>query len=136
MKNFDKSSSGSGMEKPHHIAETMNHFTEAFGLSRYTLYMQDYGGPWHDDSGHWHRSYGNENCEFNENGLMTCRSTTFRSWNPNAVLAAWSASRRPLRIKRPRPLVFRQTVWQEFIPGTRSPYGLTPRRISRRIAVG
>jgi pimeloyl-ACP methyl ester carboxylesterase len=28
-----------------HIAETMNHFTEALGISRYTLYMQDYGGP-------------------------------------------------------------------------------------------
>jgi pimeloyl-ACP methyl ester carboxylesterase len=28
-----------------HLAETMNHFTEALGLSRYTLYMQDYGGP-------------------------------------------------------------------------------------------
>jgi len=28
-----------------HIAETMNHFTEALGLSRCTLYMQDYGGP-------------------------------------------------------------------------------------------
>ena len=28
-----------------HIAEIMNHFTEALGLSRYTLYMQDYGGP-------------------------------------------------------------------------------------------
>jgi pimeloyl-ACP methyl ester carboxylesterase len=28
-----------------HIAETMNHFTEALGLSRYTPYMQDYGGP-------------------------------------------------------------------------------------------
>src|SRR5271154_4221562 len=28
-----------------HIAEVMNHFTEAVGLSRYTLYMQDYGGP-------------------------------------------------------------------------------------------
>jgi pimeloyl-ACP methyl ester carboxylesterase len=27
------------------IAETMNHFSEALGLSRYTLYMQDYGGP-------------------------------------------------------------------------------------------
>jgi pimeloyl-ACP methyl ester carboxylesterase len=26
-------------------AEVMNHFTEALGLSRYTLYMQDYGGP-------------------------------------------------------------------------------------------
>ncbi len=28
-----------------HIAEIMTHFTEALGLSRYTLYMQDYGGP-------------------------------------------------------------------------------------------
>jgi pimeloyl-ACP methyl ester carboxylesterase len=28
-----------------HIAETMHHFIEALGLSRYTLYMQDYGGP-------------------------------------------------------------------------------------------
>ncbi len=28
-----------------HIAEIMSHFTESLGLSRYTLYMQDYGGP-------------------------------------------------------------------------------------------
>src|SRR6267142_2446841 len=28
-----------------HVAETMNHFSEALELSRYTLYMQDYGGP-------------------------------------------------------------------------------------------
>jgi pimeloyl-ACP methyl ester carboxylesterase len=28
-----------------HIASIMDHFTEALGLSRYTLYMQDYGGP-------------------------------------------------------------------------------------------
>src|SRR3981081_3675799 len=28
-----------------HCAEIMNHFTEAIGLSHYTLYMQDYGGP-------------------------------------------------------------------------------------------
>src|ERR1700733_4871249 len=28
-----------------HYAEIMNHFTEALELSRYTLYMQDYGGP-------------------------------------------------------------------------------------------
>src|SRR5262249_34672589 len=28
-----------------HIAENIAHFTEALGLSRYTLYMQDYGGP-------------------------------------------------------------------------------------------
>ncbi len=28
-----------------HIASVMNGFTEALGLTRYTLYMQDYGGP-------------------------------------------------------------------------------------------
>jgi pimeloyl-ACP methyl ester carboxylesterase len=28
-----------------HIAAVINHFTEALGLSRYILYMQDYGGP-------------------------------------------------------------------------------------------
>jgi pimeloyl-ACP methyl ester carboxylesterase len=27
------------------VAETMSRFTETLGLSRYTLYMQDYGGP-------------------------------------------------------------------------------------------
>src|SRR6201992_742404 len=28
---------------------------------------------WHDDSGNWFRSFGNENWEFNEQGLMTRR---------------------------------------------------------------
>ncbi len=28
---------------------------------------------WHDDSGNWFRSYGNENWEFNEQGLMQRR---------------------------------------------------------------
>jgi len=28
---------------------------------------------WHDDSGHWFRSYGNENWEFSGNGLMSRR---------------------------------------------------------------
>jgi len=28
---------------------------------------------WHDDSGNWFRSYGNENWEFNQHGLMTAR---------------------------------------------------------------
>jgi nuclear transport factor 2 (NTF2) superfamily protein len=28
---------------------------------------------WHDDSGHWYRSYGNENWEFAANGLMMRR---------------------------------------------------------------
>jgi len=28
---------------------------------------------WHDDSGNWYRAYGNENWEFDQNGLMTRR---------------------------------------------------------------
>ena len=28
---------------------------------------------WHDDSGNWFRSYGNENWEFDEDGLMRLR---------------------------------------------------------------
>ena len=28
---------------------------------------------WHDDAGQWYRSYGNENWEFDENGLMKKR---------------------------------------------------------------
>ena len=28
-----------------HIAAVMEDFTEALGLSRYSMYMQDYGGP-------------------------------------------------------------------------------------------
>ncbi len=28
---------------------------------------------WHDDSGHWFRSYGNENWEFDQHGLMRQR---------------------------------------------------------------
>ncbi len=32
-----------------------------------------YAYEWHDDSGNWFRSYGNENWEFDENGLMQKR---------------------------------------------------------------
>ncbi|UVO19508.1 nuclear transport factor 2 family protein [Stutzerimonas stutzeri] len=32
-----------------------------------------YAYEWHDDSGNWFRSYGNENWEFAENGLMARR---------------------------------------------------------------
>lgn len=28
---------------------------------------------WHDDANNWYRSYGNENWEFNEAGMMTRR---------------------------------------------------------------
>ena len=31
---------------------------------------------WHDDSGHWYRSYGNELWEFADNGLMRRREAS------------------------------------------------------------
>jgi len=37
---------------------------------------------WHDDSGQWYRSYGNENWEFDENGFMKKR---FASINDLAI---------------------------------------------------
>jgi nuclear transport factor 2 (NTF2) superfamily protein len=52
---------------------------------------------WHDDSGAWFRSYGNENWEFDENGLMRRR---FASINDLAIkdverLFHWPLGRRP-----------------------------------------
>ncbi|MQM30311.1 MAG: hypothetical protein CRU78_07110 [Candidatus Accumulibacter phosphatis] len=52
---------------------------------------------WHDDSGQWFRSYGNENWEFNEQGFMKRR---FASINDLPIKATdrkffWSLGRRP-----------------------------------------
>ncbi|MGJ7521386.1 DUF1348 family protein [Variovorax sp. LT1P1] len=52
---------------------------------------------WHDDSGHWFRSYGNENWEFNPQGLMQRR---FASINDLPIaekdrLFHWPLGRRP-----------------------------------------
>ena len=52
---------------------------------------------WHDDSGQWFRSYGNENWEFDADGLMRRR---IASINDLAITAAerrfhWPQGRRP-----------------------------------------
>jgi nuclear transport factor 2 (NTF2) superfamily protein len=52
---------------------------------------------WHDDSGQWYRSYGNENWEFSENGLMQQR---FACINDLAIEESdrkfqWVLGRRP-----------------------------------------
>jgi nuclear transport factor 2 (NTF2) superfamily protein len=52
---------------------------------------------WHDDSGQWFRSYGNENWEFTEQGLMRRR---FASINDLPIHASerlfhWPLGRRP-----------------------------------------
>jgi len=51
----------------------------------------------HDDSGNCFRSYGNENWEFDDSGLMSRRyalpSTTCRSWRPTAsTIGPWAAA--------------------------------------------
>jgi nuclear transport factor 2 (NTF2) superfamily protein len=52
---------------------------------------------WHDDSGHWYRSYGNENWEFDNAGLMQHR---FASINDMPIKETdrkfhWPLGRRP-----------------------------------------
>ncbi|HTA24661.1 MAG TPA: DUF1348 family protein [Terriglobales bacterium] len=52
---------------------------------------------WHDDSGQWYRSYGNENWEFNDDGLMASR---YASINDLPILEAdrkyrWAFGPRP-----------------------------------------
>lgn len=52
---------------------------------------------WHDDSGHWFRSYGNENWAFNEFGLMQHRHASINDL-PIAEadrLFRWPLGRRP-----------------------------------------
>ena len=52
---------------------------------------------WHDDSGNWFRSYGNENWEFDEHGLMAVRHASI---NDRPIAEAdrkfrWPQGRRP-----------------------------------------
>ncbi|WP_130835610.1 nuclear transport factor 2 family protein [Erwinia mediterraneensis] len=56
-----------------------------------------YAYEWHDDSGNWFRSYGNENWEFDDNGLMARR---YASINDLPIRAEdrkffWPLGRRP-----------------------------------------
>lgn len=52
---------------------------------------------WHDDSGQWFRSYGNENWEFNEFGLMQRRFASINDLqiNEQQRLFHWALGRRP-----------------------------------------
>lgn len=52
---------------------------------------------WHADSGQWFRSYGNENWEFNEEGLMTRRHASINDLpiKDTERLYHWPAGRRP-----------------------------------------
>jgi nuclear transport factor 2 (NTF2) superfamily protein len=64
---------------------------------------------WHDDSGNWFRSYGNENWEFDENGLMRLRIASINDLPDQGErapipLAARSPSRRSPVLERSRIL--------------------------------
>ena len=66
----------------------------AFGGNRIAV---RFAYEWHDDAGHWFRSYGNENWEFNEAGFMKHR---FASINDLPIREAdrkfhWPLGRRP-----------------------------------------
>ena len=52
---------------------------------------------WHDDSGNWFRSYGNENWEFDENGLMRLRFASINDLPINETDRKyhWALGRRP-----------------------------------------
>jgi uncharacterized protein len=66
----------------------------AFSMSRIAV---RFAYEWHDESGRWYRSYGNENWEFNEDGLM---ATRLASINDLSISQAerkyrWPLGRRP-----------------------------------------
>jgi|SRR5215813_1573824 len=52
---------------------------------------------WHDDSGNWFRSYGNENWEFDEQGFMTARLASINDLPIQEKERAyhWPLGRRP-----------------------------------------
>lgn len=56
-----------------------------------------YAYEWHDDSGNWFRSYGNENWEFAESGLMQTRFASINDLpiEPSERLFHWPLGRRP-----------------------------------------
>jgi len=56
-----------------------------------------YAYEWHDDSGNWFRSYGNENWEFDEHGLMAKRYACINDLPIKASerMFHWPSGRRP-----------------------------------------
>jgi nuclear transport factor 2 (NTF2) superfamily protein len=56
-----------------------------------------YAYEWHDDSGNWFRSYGNENWEFDDNGLMARRFACINDLpiKPEQRKFHWPLGRRP-----------------------------------------
>jgi uncharacterized protein len=66
----------------------------AFGEARIAV---RFAYEWHDDSGQWYRSYGNENWEFDAEGLMQRRHASINDLPIRAAdrLYQWPLGRRP-----------------------------------------
>jgi nuclear transport factor 2 (NTF2) superfamily protein len=66
----------------------------AFGDNRIAV---RFAYEWHDDSGSWFRSYGNENWEFDEKGLMARRHASINDLpiREDDRLYRWPQGRRP-----------------------------------------
>lgn len=66
----------------------------AFGGNRIAV---RFAYEWHDDSGNWFRSYGNENWEFSQEGLMIARHASINDLpiNSSERMFHWDLGRRP-----------------------------------------
>jgi len=66
----------------------------AFGPNRIAV---RFAYEWHDRAGCWYRSYGNENWEFNANGLMQIRIASINDLaiRPDERKFDWELGRRP-----------------------------------------
>ena len=66
----------------------------AFGENRIAV---RFAYEWHDDAGNWFRSYGNENWEFDERGLMALRHASINDLpiKPTERKFHWPVGRRP-----------------------------------------
>jgi uncharacterized protein len=54
-----------------------------------------YAYEYHDDSGHWFRAYGNENWEFDDDGLMRVRHCSINEHPISERKFHWPLGRRP-----------------------------------------
>ena len=81
------------------VAKTVGHTDSSRKCGRLpgTASQVRFAYEWHDDSENWYRSYGNENWEFSDDGLMASR---FASINDVPILGSerkyhWVFGRRP-----------------------------------------
>lgn len=66
----------------------------AFGGNRIAV---RFAYEWHDDAGNWFRSYGNENWEFDDHGLLAVRHASINDLpiRPEDRKFFWPLGRRP-----------------------------------------